>query len=195
MFFKKTMPELVLNMRKNQETYENAVTNILKNIKTNIENDYIPIIDIAKSLGFEIFSASFTDSTITSILFRSSKFVNALNRKNAIVINKDFSAELQFFSIAHEIGHLVLHCPLNNNTDFLEKYRHSRDRKYLEEIDRQADLFAEVLLMPRFKLENLLKKQVVQNLDSEKICFLIVEMFFVPEYISRRRLSDLKMIN
>ena len=49
--------------------------------------------------------------------------------------------------------------------------------------------------MPRFKLENLLKKRVVQNLDSEKICFLIAEMFFVPEYISRRRLSDLKMIN
>ena len=68
MFFKKTMPELVLNMRKNQETYENAVTNILKNIKTNIENDYIPIIDIAKSLGFEIFSASFTKRAKSPLL-------------------------------------------------------------------------------------------------------------------------------
>lgn len=90
---------------------------------------------VAKSLGLEVFTASLPRDVSGQIFYKEKKiFVEAT----------DYITR-QVFSIAHEIGHYVLH---NDGTSHTS-YRDTNSALGIDRKEREANHFAASLLMPK----------------------------------------------
>jgi len=67
-----------------------------------------------------------------------------------IFVNDDYPATRNLFTIAHEIGHYVLHDGSNNRFDQYHKYTSEELKK-----EQEANEFAGKLLMPQNKFEEI----------------------------------------
>jgi Zn-dependent peptidase ImmA (M78 family) len=70
------------------------------------------------------------------------------SNKKTIFVNDDYPATRNLFTIAHEIGHYVLHEGSQNRFDEYHKYT-----KVEKEREKEANDFAAELLMPQYKFE------------------------------------------
>lgn len=103
---------------------------------------------IALALGLIIRYEALQDSSLSGFLFREGE-------QNIIGVNADHSETRQRFTIAHEIGHYVLHGS-SIHVDHAVHAVFKRDQRasegvYREEIE--ANTFAAALLMPKSLLE------------------------------------------
>lgn len=148
-------PEYVKDIRsgKYANCMEEAVEAILKNC--NIEKFPINMWRIARTLNFTIFDAKSKRKNISGVMFdgmHSPKIVESFGTKRFIILNREKTKEMQMFTLAHEIGHFVLHC--NDETEFLEAYHGYRNKdsesmdSYIKKSEKEADQFATELLMP-----------------------------------------------
>lgn len=98
----------------------------------------IPIEEIAQYLGFSCHAFN----PVSGILDVS----GAVNHQtNKIYVNKCDSARRQFFTVAHEIGHIVLH---GANADYIDYRGNVSESKEEEQKEKEANYFAASLLMP-----------------------------------------------
>ncbi len=100
---------------------------------------------IAEQLGIEVKAADFRDRDDVSGMYDF--------EKNAIYYNHKDLITRQAFTIAHELGHIMLHKEyVKNNKEYkvLLRSPHQGDKYELE-----ADAFAANLMMPRFMLDKL----------------------------------------
>lgn len=109
-----------------------------------------PPIDVerlAELLGVQVSYQEFEEPDVSGILYRE-------DSRKLIAINKGHHANRKRFSIAHEIGHLLLHqgVPVIVDKTFRVAHLNRRDAKSGLATDRQeieANQFAAALLMPR----------------------------------------------
>lgn len=118
----------------------------------------IDVEKIAKCLGIDLNFVNFEDEDISGVLINKEGHVN-------IGINENHPLNRQRFTIAHEIGHYILHSdkPLFVDERFRDKT--SSEGKNPEEVD--ANTFAAELLMP----EHFIREDMTQlkNWDEESI--------------------------
>jgi len=113
------------------------IENIVKDLTKGVEYP-IDVVEIAKKLGFDVYLSDFDDPNIAGMV------INSQNNKN-IYVNKDDIPQRQRFTIAHEIGHIVLHH--SNDASFQEvDFRNTNELPSQKEIE--ANAFAAALLMP-----------------------------------------------
>lgn len=72
---------------------------------------------------------------------------------NTIFINESYPATRNLFTVAHEIGHFVLHDGSQNRFDQYHKYTPEQLKREWE-----ANKFAGNLLMPEYKFESVFKE-------------------------------------
>lgn len=112
----------------------------------------IPVENIANALGYKC---------LTGHLDKLNKGASGalLKEEKIIIVNKNDSFERKRFSIAHEVGHLVLP-GFGNPSDCLhygyESISHPEKRSYLEEV--ACNKFAGALIMPIFLLQKEIEK-------------------------------------
>lgn len=94
-----------------------------------------------------------------------------------IIINKNFSNDRKRFTLAHELGHLLMH---NENEFPISSYRDK---------EKEANLFASEFLMPEMAIRNSLFRLKFGDLGELKQYWLTSMSSIV------RRASDLKCIN
>lgn len=121
---------------------------------------------IAYGLGIELYFYKLPPQ-LSGILY---------NRKNSpiMLINKNDNLLRQRFTIAHEIGHFLLH-DFNHKIYFDYPMESSK-------IEREANTFAASLLLPDFLLDGYL------NLSLEKIS----NIFYVSRKVTEIRLKNFK---
>lgn len=109
-------------------------------------NEYtfpIPIEDIAESQGLAIQYGKFSEDDVSGILRRN-------NGQGQVYVSSDEPRYRQVFTIAHELGHFLLHA----NTK-PEEVLYRKDTITLTREDRQieseANWFAAAMLMPKEK--------------------------------------------
>lgn len=129
---------------------------------------------IAEFLGFKLYS--FKPDEKTSNL---SGFVN--HREKRIYTNKEDSTQRKIVTIAHEIGHIVLHGAHLDHVD----YKKSTSLNLKE---RQADEFAACILMP----ENVFKQQYIKFRKNYET---LADFFYVPLSEVYLRASHLRIGN
>lgn len=85
----------------------------------------------------------------------------------AILVNSDHHPNRQRFTLAHELGHLLLHDYKTPHADKRFRLRNARSSEgsVLEEI--QANQFAAELLMPRAIVMNVLKRSGLEHAWAE----------------------------
>ena len=127
---------------------------------------------IARDLGLDVKFATFEGA--------NSDIAGFIDLENhAIFVNRDESPERQNFTIAHEMGHKVLHeeyARSENYTVLLRsQFGESKDR-----CEREADSFAANLLVPRFMLNRYRKFASKEEL---------ADLFLVSQQVIATRLT------
>lgn len=122
----------------------------------------VPLTKLAKACGARIFVDSL-EGDLSGFLFRDKK-------QSVIGVNTQHSAARQNFTIAHELGHLLLHDQeqLHVDHEFRVRLRSSVSSQGTDEAEREANLFAASLLMPKLFLEHDLEdREYVDLLDDD----------------------------
>lgn len=115
-----------------------------------------------------------------------------------ILVNKAHPETRRRFTIAHELGHLLLHGYKTPHADMRFRFRDARssDGSAIEEI--QANAFAAELLMPEKPVRELASKQMgrfsVDDADEKQFAALVGDLakaFGVSKHAMRIRLTSL----
>lgn len=145
----------------------------------------VPVEQIAKNLGLNVRFAPL-DADISGAILRS-------NQGIVIGVNSAHHPNRQRFSIAHEVGHYLLHegIRVHIDRDFRVNLRSSESSEGLDRDEIQANRFAAELLMPTAFLE----KDVIrlEEIDDAAIQRL-AKRYKVSSQAMEIRLANLGLI-
>ena len=110
-----------------------------------INSPPLPIIDIAKNYGLEVEVVNLPDRDISGFI----DFENKI-----IYVNSTDSSEHQRFTIAHELGHWILHKDKIESNPSITIVHRKPIRGKTEYIEKEANCFAANLLVPKKELFN-----------------------------------------
>jgi Zn-dependent peptidase ImmA (M78 family) len=100
------------------------------------------------------------------------------------------------FTIAHEIGHYVLHVKQAQSRLFVDRHVYRRDDESATGSDQEeveANAFAAAFLMPKELVRDALKKQGL-NLDDEEDLEVLARLFGVSTSAMSYRLANLGLV-
>ncbi len=189
---KKAVPGFVRKIREECVSIDDAVVRILEQNK--ITKPPINVIQIAISMGFKVFAVEFADRNIVGAIADFKTPIKQLdNEKRVIAIDKNSYATRKIFTIAHEIGHFVMHCGENN--DFFERDVYD-DRKIdmRTQIEKDADKFAACLLLPKEMFKDFVANSPYYKMRSKENLIREICMKFLVSYkTAAMRLKEVGM--
>lgn len=113
---------------------------------------------IARELGTDVFFVQFDDADQNI-----SGFFDAT--ENAIYVNRSEWPLRQTFTVAHELGHKILHEEWAKSSDYRMLFR-DQDATDQDPREREANTFAAHLLVPRFMLNAIWDQYAVEDLSK-----------------------------
>ena len=143
------------------------------------------ILDVAAKLGVAVKVVTFKENDMAGLLDYGDDSDGA-----QIFISESDSEKKRNFTIAHEVGHLLLHKPDANGGRFkIDRYGlKTLTEKSMEETE--ADYFAAELLAPRHKLKEIVFKARMPEWDLINYCSAY---FNVSKSVIVNRLKWLKI--
>lgn len=136
---------------------------------------------IAKDLGVELRSGNLDD--VSGVLVR---------RGDAAVIgvNSTQSPQRQRFTIAHELGHFLLHEGITNHVDrsYRVNYRSAESSQATNVEEIEANFFAAAVLMPKHMLD---AENAELALDNDSMVGALAKQFQVSRLAMSLRLVNL----
>lgn len=123
-----------------------AAKQILNDYSKHILECPVNIEAIIKSHGIEMVYAELPDE-ISGILYIDD------GKNSRILVNKDHHPNRQRFTMAHELGHYVLHMNKGIHIDKKSFSRNMLSQTGLDSIEIEANRFAAELLMPKMLVE------------------------------------------
>ncbi|HUZ46743.1 MAG TPA: ImmA/IrrE family metallo-endopeptidase [Terriglobia bacterium] len=132
----------------------------------------VAVAEIARALGVEVQETPAEDD-LSGFLYRDRK------RKSAIIgVNADHHANRRNFTVAHELGHFLLHDfdDVHVDRNFKVWLRNDASSQGVDVEEKEANLFAAELLMPAHFLArdvdnigtiDLINEEVLQELASQ----------------------------
>jgi Zn-dependent peptidase ImmA (M78 family) len=161
------------------EKIESAAEQLL--VQLDIKEVPIPIEEMARLLGIRISRAPSTD--FSGLLLRK-------DGKALIGVNSSEAPVRQRFTIAHELGHFILHPQKDAFVDFRKGTEAGQARPPRE---RHADMFAAALLMPRTPLLRDFRR-LAKDGDTNQITAMLAKQYAVSEDAMRFRLINLNSL-
>lgn len=159
------------------ERSKNRAKDILKTIERKSGTE-INVEALAGSLGIDIQPADFNNNSIAGFLHASK------TSKPVIFVNKSDHLERRRFTIAHEIGHFLLHKQESIHID--EKttaspllFRDAESSKATKIKEIEANQFAAELLMPTQEILVQAKKMLEKNDEIEDVIKKLAETYCV----------------
>lgn len=154
--------------------------------KTNSISLPIPIKNIIKSQGIKLSPYDLGDD-VSGVLVID-------NENCKIGYNSTESHVRQRFTLAHELGHFILH--KNKSQDvFVDKvtymFRKSNTRSVDYKIEMEANQFAAAILMPEIMIERELNKLNNGNLSDHDLIVELANKFKVSQIAMTYRLNNL----
>jgi len=148
----------------------------------------VPVERIAKAKGARIFHQSLEDD-VSGFLYRD-------KNQNVIGVNTHHAPVRQNFTTAHELGHLLLHDQEQLHVDhaFRVRLRDDVSSQGIDDDEREANLFAASLLMPRRFLEEDLEGEDFVNLLDDDFLSDIARKYGVSTQALVNRLKNLGYI-
>jgi Zn-dependent peptidase ImmA (M78 family) len=161
----------------------NEISSIITGL--NIRNDFnfpeTSITEVARALNIEIRTAKFTEEGVAGLVIYGDK-----KEKAKIFVNAEHKLPKQNFTIAHEIGHLLIHKPKVKKKYKIDRMDFERSDKEIVKEEVEADYFASQLLVPRHKLQEIVSKLKSPNWYVADFCS---KYFNVPRGVIEYRLK------
>jgi Zn-dependent peptidase ImmA (M78 family) len=162
----------------------------------NIDQIPIPVEEIAKQLDIKISYEPFEgDLSVSGLLYRD-------DSHTIIGVNSNESNKRQRFTIAHEIGHFILHEgeQLYLDRNFKVNFRDSVSSQGSKTVEIEANAFAASLLMPEELVREIYETTISGGVDpfsdddhSEEVA-LIAKLFNVSQTAMLIRLGKLGLV-
>jgi Zn-dependent peptidase ImmA (M78 family) len=148
----------------------------------------IPVYRIAKACGARI-SVDFLEGDLSGFLYRDNKLA-------VIGVNTRHPQVRQNFTVAHELGHLLLHdrAQLQVDHEFHVRLRNDLSSKGTSESKREANFFAASLLMPKKFLEKDLGSKEYVDLCDDSFLHGLARKYGVSAQALVNRLKNLGYI-
>jgi Zn-dependent peptidase ImmA (M78 family) len=163
-------------------TIEQQAVRLLE--ENNVYRAPVPVDAIAKAVGLDVRYAPTTDD-VSGALIR--------NGKSAVIaVNSAQHENRQRFTIAHEIGHFILHKRTERHfdEDFRIDYRNTVSSEATQRSEIEANGFAAALLMPgNFLRKDLLRMEVDESAADHAIQTLAVRYKVSPRAMEFRLLN------
>jgi len=150
----------------------------------------IPVEDIAAKLGAIVMRDDFSDDDVSGLLIRESD-------EQVIGVNKTHSSTRQRFTIAHEIGHLLLHAGKPVILDRARvNFRDAVSGMATDNDEIQANAFAAELLMPRDMVMAESRRLALEHPveDEDALLQILADRFEVSAEAMNFRLINLGII-
>ncbi|MEP0986023.1 ImmA/IrrE family metallo-endopeptidase [Ekhidna sp.] len=169
------------------EEIESKVDSLLKEL--GIQKPAVNPSAIARHLGLDVIYQDMNSDGISGLLAIK-------GGRSVIAVNKDDRSRRQNFTIAHELGHYMLHySPEELFVDYGSKngltvfYRANLSNRE----ETEANVFAANLMMPKFMVESKIKESDQAYL-SEEFVSDIAEEFQVSQLAMTYRLQNLGLL-
>jgi Zn-dependent peptidase ImmA (M78 family) len=168
----------------NELKIKKAPVNIEKVVKQIPSKNLMGLKDLTLTIREESFPSELKD--VSAVLLKE--------KGHAIIaVNADHSEYRRRFSIAHEIGHLILHS--NNEHLTVDRYEkqfftRSENVRNLDEVE--ANEFAAALLMPEDLIKDDFEKYVAN--DPDEIISRLAEKYEVSQVALAYRLKNLNLL-
>jgi Zn-dependent peptidase ImmA (M78 family) len=152
----------------------------------NVEREPVPVRQLAKLAGATLRSGDLPDNLSGFLLRQAGGAV--------IGVNADHAETRQRFTIAHEIGHLLLH----PDQSYLDRkilpayFRDDRSRTAEDKVEIDANQFAADLLMPKRLLQRALANHDI-DVEDEKEVARLAKRFGVSKQALTYRLINLEL--
>lgn len=134
-----------------QKEIDREIDNLLLSTQTSYPED--GLLDILKKIGVKVFQASFGDKSqeISGAVYRGNP---ETNEQPQILVNVNEPKERKVFTIAHELGHYILH---KTDKYRIDKYNYLSNTQEAKD-ETEANYFAASLLMPKDKFISVLNQ-------------------------------------
>lgn len=149
----------------------------------------VPVADIADALGVQIVFEDFGETDISAMLMRDETGAHPV-----IGVNKRQSTNRRNFSIAHELGHFVLHKGKPLIVDRARvNFRDTVSSMGTDYDEMQANAFAAELLMPRSFVLAAVREftDETEDFTSEELIDVLANRFAVSSAAMGYRLMNL----
>ncbi|MDX2004547.1 MAG: ImmA/IrrE family metallo-endopeptidase [Meiothermus sp.] len=160
-----------------------AAQKLLKQVGSTIPVD---VYALAQTLGVSVVEESLDDPV--------SGFLIVKKDKGIVAVNKNHHTNRRRFSVAHELGHFVLHRQEEKLFVTNVYYRNGASDKGVDPKEIQANAFAAALLMPEDTLRQLVGDTAIDLSDEERVKSLAAK-FEVSLQAMLVRLSSLGLIS
>ena len=104
---------------------EALLNDFLSNPNYNLKLDKrkVPIIELAKIMGFKIYTAKFKDRNLAGTIGISKKLVNRYKSDKVIILNNQDTDEHILFTLCHELAHYIYDYESNAHNEYSNTYR------------------------------------------------------------------------
>lgn len=146
-----------------------------------ITEPYVPIERVAKNFGIEIRAGDLDE--VSGVLMRNSNVL-------MIGVNSKQSVQRQRFTVAHELGHYILHEGISSHLDldFRVNFRSPESSQATDVEEIEANYFAASILMPKSFLD---MDNAVEALDSDSKVESLAKRYKVSRHAMSLRLVNL----
>lgn len=154
------------------------------------QNGEVDIMNIARNLGFTVGIANLPEWDDGFIIIDNNKThiqqITGVKTDKIIGVNDKRDLQKKRFTIAHEIGHYMLHYAQNKS----KLYAHREDKKGKNKEENDADYFAASVLMPKEQFKAKYDELKNKNLSTDDIITLLQKHFSVPYESAERRIKE-----
>lgn len=150
---------MAIRRKRIEEITQSILRDQATGFETNLEK-------ISKKFGILIKEDILKDSTISGFLFNDSV-------QPIIGVNAEQSETRKRFTIAHELGHFILHNQKMTINRRPIQFRDARSEEGIHEDEIEANHFAACILLPKEKVESYLEKNHHHEVGQEEDSFMV----------------------
>ena len=168
---------------------EALLNDFLSNPNYNLKLDKrkVPIIELAKIMGFKIYTAKFKDRNLSGTIGISKKLVNRYKSDKVIILNNQDADEHILFTLCHELAHYIYDYESNAHNEYSNTYR---TNEAINAKEMRANRFAASLLMPKESFKEAYS-ELSNNIDDKNIIVQgLSDAFNAPKTAVRIRMKE-----
>ena len=168
---------------------EALLNDFLRNPNYNLKLDKrkVPIIELAKIMGFKIYTAKFKDRNLSGTIGISKKLVNRYKSDKVIILNNQDTDEHILFTLCHELAHYIYDYESNAHNEYSNTYR---TNEAINAKEMRANRFAASLLMPKESFKEAYS-ELSNNIDDKNIIVQgLSDAFNAPKTAVRIRMKE-----
>lgn len=162
---------------------ETLLNTLLNNPEYNLHLNKrrVPVMGIAKVLGFTIYTTKFNDYNVKATIGISKQLIDKYKSDKVIILSSGYTDEEILFSLCYELAHYIYDS--NPSDEYSHTYR-------INDIEPRAIRFADALLMPLTSFKEAYTELSHNINDLELLIHALSNTFNAPQVAVQKRLKQ-----